>query len=173
MAFSLLRNFGSEITETTWATNPKVRRRCPRFSFVRYAELRSALELSPTQMSEYFKVKSVQGQSSQGKVRENRQKPGHFFLGEGERDMENCALSCVCGPNVLICLQWVWVNCWTRLLDFTTCWQLLLQFCAFFFGCWRWWSGCPTWAKLPSMANCEPTILSWVMVFPATPLHDI
>lgn len=35
---------------------------------LRYAELRSALELSPTQMSEYFKVKSVQGQSSQGKA---------------------------------------------------------------------------------------------------------
>ena len=55
-------------------------------------------------MSEYFKVKSVQGQSSQGKVRKN---PAIFLLGEGERDMENCALRCVCGPNVLICLQWV------------------------------------------------------------------
>ncbi|CAK9002961.1 Hypothetical protein SCF082_LOCUS7551 [Durusdinium trenchii] len=34
----------------------------------KYAELRKALELSPSQMGEYFKVKSVQGQSSQGKV---------------------------------------------------------------------------------------------------------
>lgn len=46
-------------------------------------------------MSEYFKVKSVQGQSSQGKVRKN---PA-TFLGEGDRDMENCTLRCVCGPN--------------------------------------------------------------------------
>ena len=34
----------------------------------RYAELRSALDLNSAQMSEYFKVKSVQGQSSQGKA---------------------------------------------------------------------------------------------------------
>ncbi len=46
---------------------------------LRYAELRSALELSPVQMSEYFKVKSVQGQSSQGKV---SRKPCVFFWGD-------------------------------------------------------------------------------------------
>eukprot|EP00438_Fugacium_kawagutii_P021064 Skav205887 [mRNA] locus=scaffold123:20439:29881:+ [translate_table: standard] len=33
----------------------------------KYAELRSSLDLDSSQMSEYFKVKSVQGQSSQGK----------------------------------------------------------------------------------------------------------
>ena len=37
-------------------------------TIVRYAELRSALDLNSAQMSEYFKVKSIQGQSSQGKV---------------------------------------------------------------------------------------------------------
>lgn len=58
--------------------------RCRSSARVRYAELRSALELSPTQMSEYFKVKSVQGQSSQGKVRKNRKSPAIFFLGKGK-----------------------------------------------------------------------------------------
>jgi hypothetical protein len=37
-------------------------------TIARYAELRSALDLNSAQMSEYFKVKSIQGQSSQGKV---------------------------------------------------------------------------------------------------------
>lgn len=53
---------------------------------VRYAELRSSLDLDSAQMGEYFKVKSVQGQSSQGKAgRISKRCLGH--IGPGVQDM--------------------------------------------------------------------------------------
>lgn len=50
----------------------------------KYAELRSALDLNSAQMSEYFKVKSIQGQSSQGKVVVGLPNVGRPLLKHGE-----------------------------------------------------------------------------------------
>eukprot|EP00913_Durusdinium_trenchii_P031329 g29336.t1 len=59
----------------------------------KYAELRKALELSPSQMGEYFKVKSVQGQSSQGKVVVGLPSVGKSSMKDHSEIMSNAASS--------------------------------------------------------------------------------